>query len=318
MYPAVFKFHFSESKSPMLHAISLRFISSLLLLLILLAPSLCHAEPLAPLQTILLWPEGAPGAVGELPEDKPTITVYPVSRGSSNSCGVVVCPGGGYGGHAMTHEGHEIASWFNSFGVTAFVLKYRLGKRYPHPAPMHDVQRAIRYVRAHSKDYGIEENRIGVIGFSAGGHLASTAATHFDAGDPQAEDHVNQKSCKPDFAILCYPVITFTKACMHKGSRNNLLGSKPAPALVESLSNELQVTPQTSPTFLFHTLEDQAVPVMNSILFYEAMIKHGVKGELHLFQTGRHGVGLAKNIPGTSAWTGLVENWMNANGWTKK
>lgn len=301
----------------MLHTKTFRFSSYVLFSLVLLTPSLCNAEPLASLETILLWPEGAPGAVGELPEDKPTITVYPVSRGSSNKCGVIVCPGGGYGGHAMAHEGHEIASWFNSFGVTAFVLKYRLGKRYPHPAPMHDVQRAIRYVRAHSKQLNIEENRIGVIGFSAGGHLASTAATHFDRGNPRAEDHVDHKSCQPDFAILCYPVITFTKDCMHRGSRNNLLGNNPDPQLVELLSNELQVTPQTSPTFLFHTLEDQAVPVMNSVLFYEAMIKHGVKGELHLFQTGRHGVGIAKKIPGTSAWTGLVEKWMHANGWTK-
>ena len=283
----------------------------------LLAPSQSFAGELAPLKTVLLWPDGAPGAVGDLPEDKPTLTIYPVSRGSANKCGVIVCPGGGYGGHAMEHEGHEIASWFNSFGVTAFVLKYRLGKRYPHPAPLTDAQRAIRYVRSHSKELGVEENRIGVIGFSAGGHLCSTTATHFDAGNPKAKELINQKSCRPDFAILCYPVITLTKDCMHRGSRNNLLGSNPDPKLVESLSSELQVTPQTPPTFLFHTLEDKAVPPMNSILFYQAMIEQGVKGELHLFQTGPHGVGLASKIPGTSAWPGLVENWMNANGWTK-
>ncbi len=296
---------------------SVLFSPVLAMLVLATPPSSVVAESLAPLQTLLLWPDGAPGAVGELPQDRPTMTVYPVSRGSANRCGVVVCPGGGYGGHAMAHEGHEIASWFNSFGVTAFVLKYRLGKRYPHPAPIQDLQRAIRYVRAHAKEFNVEENRIGVIGFSAGGHLASTAATHFDAGKPNDQDHVNRKSCRPDFAILCYPVITMKLNYTHRGSRNNLLGPNPDPALVESLSNELQVTPQTPPTFLFHTEQDQAVPVMNSILFYEAMIEHGVKGELHLFQTGRHGVGLAKKIPGTSAWTGLVENWMNANGWTK-
>ncbi len=294
-----------------------RLTSTVLFSLILLMPSLCKAEPLAPLQTILLWPNGAPGAIGELPEDKPTLTIYPVSRGSSNKCGVVVCPGGGYGGHAMSHEGHEIAGWFNSFGVTAFVLKYRLGKRYPHPVPIQDLQRAIRYVRAHAKDFHVEKNRIGVIGFSAGGHLASTAATHFDAGNAKAADLLDRESCKPDFAILCYPVITMNLNYTHKGSRNNLLGQNPDPKLVKLLSNELQVTSQTAPTFLFHTLEDQAVPVMNSVLYYEAMIKHGVKGELHLFQTGRHGVGLAKKIPATSSWTTLVENWLNANGWTK-
>jgi len=273
-------------------------------------------EPSSP-QTLLLWPEGAPGAVGELPLEKPTRTVYPASEKLSNQCGVVICPGGAYGGLSMDHEGHKIARWFNSFGVNAFILKYRLGKRYPHPTPMHDVQRAIRYVRAHSQKFRVDEKRIGVIGFSAGGHLASTAATHFDAGTPGAKDPVDQKSCRPDFAILCYPVITMDLNYTHRGSRNNLLGGDPDAKLVHSLSNELQVTPESSPCFLLHTWEDQAVPAMNSVLFYQAMLKQKVKGELHLFQTGPHGVGLAPNIPGTSAWTGLAENWMKVNGWTK-
>jgi hypothetical protein len=170
---------------------------------------------------------------------------------------VVVCPGGGYAKLAMDHEGRQVAEWLNSLGVAAFVLKYRLGPRYRHPAPLEDAKRALRLVRSRASEFRIAPDRIGVWGFSAGGHLASTLATHFDAGNPAAADPIERVSCRPDFAILAYPVISFASEYAHKGSRRNLLGDNPDPALVENLSNEKQVTAQTPPTFLFHTNEDQ-------------------------------------------------------------
>jgi len=222
------------------------------------ALALLAAEP----QTIVLWPEGAPGAVGNEDADRPTLTVYLPPAERAVPTGVVVCPGGGYAKLAMDHEGRQVAEWLNSLGVAAFVLKYRLGPRYRHPAPLEDAKRALRLVRSRAGEFRIAPDRIGVWGFSAGGHLASTLATHFDAGNPAAADPIERVSCRPDFAILAYPVISFASEYAHKGSRRNLLGDNPDPALVENLSNEKQVTAQTPPTFLFHTNEDQGVPCL--------------------------------------------------------
>ena len=206
----------------------------------------------------LLWPDGAPGAVGTEAVDKPKITVYRAPADRATGAAVVVCPGGGYHVVAADHEGKQIAEWLNSLGVSAFVLQYRLGERYRHPAPLQDAQRAIRTVRSRAREWGVDPKRIGILGFSAGGHLASTAATHFDDGRPDAADPVERESSRPDFAVLCYPVISLVDPMAHAGSRRYLLGDPPDPALVELLSNERQVTARTPPTFLWHTADDSA------------------------------------------------------------
>ncbi|MCH7989036.1 MAG: alpha/beta hydrolase fold domain-containing protein [Planctomycetes bacterium] len=265
--------------------------------------------------TIPLWPNGAPGALEN--EVKPTLSVYAPPKDQSNGCGVVVCPGGGYGHLAIGHEGHDIGKWFNSFGVTAFVLQYRHSPKYKHPIPMLDVQRAIRFVRSGAKQWNLDSNRIGVMGFSAGGHLASTAGTHFDNGNPKATDPIDTASCRPDFMILCYPVISFTTEFTHKGSRKNLLGKDPDPKLVERFSNEKQVTENTPPTFLFHTSGDTGVPAENSVLFYLALRKAGVPAEMHIYEQGRHGLGLASNVPGVSSWPKRCEEWLQIRGYLK-
>lgn len=264
-------------------------------------------------QELLLWEGGAPGALGNADADKPTITAYPAPRGSSGTA-VVVAPGGGYGGLAMEHEGRQLAYWFNAMGVTAFVLKYRLGPRYHHPIELGDAQRAIRIVRSRAAEFNIVPDRIGMMGFSAGGHLASTAATHFDAGTPDATDAIDRAGSRPDFLILGYPVISFDPAITHAGSLRNLLGDTPDPKLVTDLSNDLQVTPETPPTFLFHTTNDAGVPVENSVRFFLALKKSKVPAEMHLFENGPHGVGMALSDPVLSTWPNLLMNWMRARG----
>ncbi|MGC4002391.1 MAG: alpha/beta hydrolase [Pirellulales bacterium] len=256
----------------------------------------------------------APLAKGEKPEDQPRITVYPAAQDKSVGAAVVVCPGGGYGGLAMGHEGLDIANWLNERGVTALVLEYRLGsKGYRHPAMLLDAQRALRYARTNAEKLGYAKDKIGLMGFSAGGHLASTAGTHFDDGDATAQDAIDKASCRPDFLILCYPVITFGEYT-HQGSKNNLLGKEPAADLVASLSNETQVTAKTPPTFLFHTTEDTAVPPENSVLFYTALRKNKVPAELHIYEKGKHGVGLAAKDPILSSWSGRLEDWLKVRG----
>ena len=259
----------------------------------------------------LLWPNGAPGALGTADEDKPSITPYLAK--SPNGTGVIVCPGGAYMHLAMDHEGVQIARWLNSLGISAFVLQYRLGPKYHHPAMMNDAQRAIRTVRSRAEALHIQPDRIGIWGFSAGGHLASTAATHFDAGNSSASDPIDRAGSRPDFAILSYAVISLGEYA-HVGSRNNLLGKEPDPKLVEDLSNDLRVTPQTPPTFLFHTSADTAVPAENSVRFYLALRKAGVPAEMHIFQNGPHGVGLAPTDATLSAWGGLLANWLRERG----
>jgi acetyl esterase/lipase len=264
-------------------------------------------------QEMLLWENGAPGALGQADADKPTITVYRAPRGSSGTA-VIVAPGGGYSGLAMDHEGRQEAYWFNAMGITAFVLKYRLGPRYHHPIELGDAQRAIRTVRARATEFNVLPDRIGMMGFSAGGHLASTAGTHFDAGKADASDPLERASSRPDFLILGYPVISFDPAVAHAGSVRNLLGDKPDPRLIENLSNDLQVTAQTPPTFIFHTSNDNGVPVENSVRFYLALRKARVPVEMHLFENGPHGVGMALSDPSLSAWPTLLMNWLRARG----
>lgn len=263
-------------------------------------------------RTELLYPNGTPNAVGQEEVDKPSLTYYIPAR--KNGTAVIVCPGGGYRNLAMDHEGKQIAEWLNSLGISAFVLKYRLGPRYHHPAMINDAHRAIRMVRSQATDLGIATDRIGIWGFSAGGHLAATAATHFDNGDAAATDPLGRIGSRPDFAVLAYPVISFTTPYTHVGSKNNLLGDNPDPKLVESLSNELQVSRQTPPVFLFHTNEDSGVPPENSVLFYLALRKAGIPAELHIYEKGRHGVGLAPTDATLSSWPSRLADWFRTRG----
>ncbi len=278
----------------------------------LLATMQCAtAEP----QVELLWPKGAPGANGTEAKDKPQLIVYLPDKDTATGAAIVVCPGGGYGALAMGHEGHDIAKWLNSFGVAAFICDYRhRGKGYGHPAPINDAQRALRTVRARAEEFGVDRNRIGILGFSAGGHLASTAATHFDDGDAESDDPIERVGCRPDFAVLCYPVIAFNEPYTHYGSQRNLLGQDADAELIESLSNEKQVTKETPPTFLWHTTEDKGVPPENSVQFYLALRQAGVPAELHIYEKGRHGLGLAANTPGASAWPKQCEQWLRSRG----
>src|SRR3954470_787495 len=282
-------------------------------------PSTRPAPPAAgsgldtPPQEIPLWEGGAPGALGTADADTPTLTIYRAPR-VANGTGVIVAPGGGYQVLAMDHEGRQVAYWFNAMGVSAFVLKYRLGPRYHHPVELGDAQRAIRIVRTRAQEFGVLTDRIGMMGFSAGGHLTATAGTHFDAGKAGAADPIDRASSRPDFLILGYPVISSDPAIAHAGSFRNLLGEHPDPRLLEDLSNDLRVTPETPPTFLFHTDADTGVPAENSVRFYLALRKAKVPAEMHIFETGVHGVGLALNDPSLSTWPTLLMNWLRARG----
>ena len=265
----------------------------------------------------LLWPRGAPDAKGTDDADRPSLTLYSLPKSQAARSAVVVCPGGGYAMLATDHEGRQIAEWLNSLGIDAYILKYRLAPRYHHPAMMNDALRALRYVRAHAQEWGVAPDRIGIWGFSAGGHLASTAATHFDAGNPTAADPIDRVSSRPNFAILAYPVITCSEPFMHQGSCRNLLGDNPDPKLADYLSNEKQVTTKTPPTFLFHTNDDEAVPAENSVAFYTALRKAGVPAELHIYQHGRHGVGLAQKDPVLSSWPQRLADWLRLRGYLR-
>lgn len=289
-------------------------VKTLILLLAVCAGAAAQRPPAQKLPLELLWPGGAPGAVGTEEADKPSLTIYLPPEGRAIGAGVVVCPGGGYAHLAVDHEGDQIARWLNSFGVAAFVLRYRIAPRYHHPAPIQDAQRAIRTVRARAREWQVMPDRIGIWGFSAGGHLASTAGTHFDGGNAVDADTIERQSSRPDFMILSYPVIVFGSEYTHRGSMRNLLGDNPDPKLVESYSNDKQVTPRTPPTFLFHTNEDKGVPAENSVLFYLALRKAGVPAEMHIFERGPHGVGLAPFDQTLSAWSGRLADWFRTRG----
>lgn len=283
-------------------------------LLLILPAGICQA---ASHKVVLLWPHGAPGALGNKPEDRPTLTIFLPPANKAIPTGVVVCPGGGYVMLAMKKEGTDIAEWLNSLGIAAFVLKYRLGPRYHFPVEMWDGQRAMRYVRYHAKEYGISPNRIGIWGFSAGGHLASTVGTHFDSGNPKAPDPIDRVSCRPDFMVLAYPVISMLPPYVHKGSMHALLGEHPSLKLRRELSNQLHVTSQTPPTFLFSTDSDTTVPCENSVLFFLALRKNHVPAEMHIFEPGHHGVGLAPTHAALSIWPTLLANWFRTRGLLK-
>jgi acetyl esterase/lipase len=272
-------------------------------------------------QTFPLYSGKAPLAVGDSATDKPELTVYRPEK--PNGTAVVVCPGGGYGGLAMDHEGKQVGEFFTKLGVTAFVLKYRTANRErPGPlleAPLLDAQRAVRTVRAKAKDYDLDPKRIGIMGFSAGGHLASTATTHFDAGKAGGDD-IDKTSCRPDFAILAYPVITMEDGVTHGGTKRNLLGASPDAKLVELYSNEKQVTKDTPPVFIFHTSADTAVLPENAVRFYLACKAARVPVEMHIYEKGRHGVGLGSDPKWTggeksvATWPDRLTDWMKARG----
>ena len=259
-----------------------------------------------------LWKEGAPGALGNDTKDIPTLTPFVAPKEKATGAAIVVLPGGGYGGLAE-HEGKAYALWLNSLGVHAFVLKYRLGSAgYRHPRMLEDAARAVRVVRARADEWGVDTKRVGIIGSSAGGHLASTLLTHYDAGNSKSDDLIEKQSSRPDIGILCYPVITMGQYT-HEGSKKNLLGVNPSEQLIDFLSNEKQVTSDTPPTFLFHTFEDTAVPVENSLMFADALRKHGVSFDLHIYEKGRHGIGLGNGHP----WTKDCEAFLKTHDFVK-
>jgi acetyl esterase/lipase len=256
-----------------------------------------HAAPVTTSHDeVPLWPGGAPGAHGNMPVDIPTLTLYLATPGKASGAAMIICPGGGYI-NLGSYEGADYALWLNEQGISAFVLKYRLGSDgYHHPIEMEDAQRAIRYVRASAIKWKLDPKKIGIIGSSAGGHLASTCLTHFDAGNPSAIDPIDRESCRPDLGVLCYAVITMGPNT-HEGSRKSLLGEHPDPKLVEFLSNEKQVTKDTPPTFIFHCATDTTVKVENALDFAAALQRNHVSYALHIYAKGGHGIGL-----GTTQW----------------
>jgi acetyl esterase/lipase len=281
------------------------------LLLTALTASMISPAQEAPVR---LWTDQAPGALGTEERDVPTLTPFLV-RSDTPTPAIVVLPGGGYGGLAQ-HEGRDYALWFNQHGLSAFVVKYRLGSHgYRHPVMLQDAARAVRLVRARFVDWRVDASRIGIIGSSAGGHLASTLLTQFDPGNPEATDPVDRLSSRPDLGILCYPVISMGEFT-HGGSRSNLLGPNPAPELVQLLSNELQVKKTTPPCFVWHTWEDKAVKVENALMFAGALQKAGVPFDLHIYQQGRHGIGINDKPPFANPhpWTRDLLFWLRAQG----
>ncbi len=301
-----------------MHSNWVRGLSGCLVMLSLMSgvPGMLRAqEPAETRKTVLLWPGGAPGAKGTADEDKPALSIFLPTLQNATRTGVVVAPGGGYQNLSMEKEGYAVARWLNERGVAAFVLKYRLGPKYHHPIELQDAQRALRLVRAGAAEYGIQIDHVGMWGFSAGGHLTATAGTKFDMGDASSADTVERQRSRPDFLILAYPVITLEAPYAHGGSKKYLLGEAPDPALVKTLSAETQVTKETPPTFLFATTDDATVPVMNSVMFYQALVQAKVPAEMHLFEHGAHGAGLAAANATLRVWPDLVLVWMREHGW---
>jgi acetyl esterase/lipase len=302
-----------------------------LFLYIILCITWCSGSLSGQTKVIDIWQGKVPGAIVK-PNNKPLIDssanwikmrnitspvldLYPAPAGKSNGTAVIICPGGGYWGLAINHEGSKVAEWLNSMGITAFVLKYRL----PDAAimndksigPMQDGQEAIRIVRRHAKEWGINPNKIGIMGFSAGGHLASTLSTHFLEKVYEPKDST---SARPDFSILIYPVISMDSSITHQGSRNNLLGEKPSVERIKHFSNELQVSKQTPPAFLTHSIDDNAVPVQNSIHYALALKQFNIPCELHIYEAGGHGYGLGRSSDTESTWPYACEKWLKARG----
>jgi len=272
--------------------------------------SLAGQENPAAGQEILLWPDGAPGAKGRADEDTPSLTVYMAPKEKATDTFFIVCPGGGYWNLCDDYEGEEVARWMNSLGVSAGVLKYRLAKHdYHFPAPLQDAQRAISLVRSRADEWGISAQKIGIGGFSAGGHLSSMTGVHFDRRAYESADAIDERSCRPDFLILVYPAINMQR--WGKGGESKLLGDQTNAEMLRYVSTHLQVTPQTPPAFLVHGSNDQTVPVADSINFYTALRKAGVKAEMHLYEDGPHGFGLGqtKNTKAVTNHTEAIASW---------
>jgi acetyl esterase/lipase len=295
-------------------------LASMKIMLVLIGVGACWAASYGqPTKPFPLWPDGAPGALGSNDKDIPTLTPYLPDPAKATGAAIVICPGGGYAGLA-SHEGVDYARFLNEQGIAGFVLKYRLGSSgYRNPVMLQDAARAVRTVRAQATQWKLDPHRIGIMGSSAGGHLASTLLTHFDAGKPDATDPIDRQSSRPDLGILCYAVITMGQFT-HEGSKHNLLGTDPSPELVRNLSNELQVTKDTPPCFIWHTWEDSAVPVENSLHFAEALRQAGVPFDLHVYQKGGHGLGLGsrewdpgKRLP----WTQDLIAWFKVQGFSR-
>jgi len=261
-----------------------------------------------------LWPEGAPGAVGAEEQDKPHLEIFG-GFGPGPHTAVVVCPGGGYTHLAYEKEGTRIAEWLNLRGITAFVLTYRLAPRYHYPAPILDGYRSVRWVRSHAKEYDVNPDRIGMWGFSAGGHLVGIVGTHFDDGNPRAADPIDRASDRPDFVISSYGGLTLEAGIAKPHAMGSLLGENPSPELIEDMSPDKHVTARTPPYFLYATTTDQSVPVLSSVEFYTALVRAGVPAEMHIFEQGPHGTALGQAYPALSAWPELLENWLRLNGW---
>lgn len=277
--------------------------------------------------TLKVWPDKIPGAIenagyaAEQDENgrwlkkvtDPVLDMYPAPEALANGTAVVICPGGGYSGLAIDHEGAQVAAWFNSLGITAFVLKYRLPSDLIMEdravGPLQDVQEAIRIVRRNAKDWKINPDKIGIMGFSAGGHLASTASTQYEEKVYISKDDL---SARPDFSILIYPVISMEIG--HTGSKNNLIGKDASPKLIERFSSDLQVNENTPPAFLVHSLDDEVVRVENSIQYLLALKQHNVPGELHIYEKGGHGYGLGRKEDTTNQWPKACETWLKMNG----
>ncbi len=263
--------------------------------------------------SIPLWQEKAPQALGDKATDRPQLIVYPADPDKATGAGVIVLPGGGYGFLSMEHEGHAIGQWLQSLGVSAFVLEYRLPSNgYRHPIPLMDAQRAIRLVRSQAADWHINHERIGILGFSAGGHLASTAATHYNSAiaEPAFSDTIDQESARPDFQILIYPVITMDPVYAHPGSRANLLGPDPDSELEQLLSSELQIQTDTPPAFIVHASDDSVVHVENALRYYRALQRASIPAELHIYPSGGHGFGTRPEAGRAATWTKLCEAWL--------
>ena len=274
------------------------------------AASAVAAEPLR----LTLWPDEAPLGEGKSEKVKVAITVHLPAPEKATGTAMVICPGGGYGGRVVEGEGHGIARWLNAHGIAGVVLEYRLPAGNYH-RPMLDAQRAIRVVRSHAAEWKINPRRIGIVGFSAGGHLASTAGTHFDAGNDKSADPVERLSCRPDFMVLVYPVITMGEKS-HGGSRKNLLGATPSAELIDLFSNEKQVTAKTPPAFLTHARTDAVVPVAHSQMFHEALKAKGIAAELQEFPKGNHGYNGYKGEE-WDAWQKRSLEWLGERGLLK-
>ena len=268
---------------------------------------------------ILLWPQGAPGALGDTDEDKPAVFPFIAPKEKATGAAVIICPGGGYVMRAAEHEGYDFARWLNNLGVTAFVLRYRVNtwdhKKYGHPHAFNDATRAMRTVRSRAKEWNLDADKIGVMGFSAGGHLASMLGTHFDNGNPKAKNALDKTSSRPSFMMLIYPVISFTTPYTHRFSREMQVGRDSDSTLSEYMSTENHVTTRTPPTFLMTTDDDGVVPE-NAVLFYMGLRKAKVPAELHIYEKGGHGYGMANGVglapanPVLATWMDRLRDWL--------